>query len=357
MSLSPQNILIISNCRFGDSLVMMPALQRLKASFPQASTCLLSERDANGAVSADQILGGRGLVDEFEALPMTGGKLGRLVSRLRLMLKLRRRSFDLGVVLMPPYPPLTMALVNRFTLYLKLFGVKRIIAPTQILDFNEKHLNVVDATLQVLSALDLPLPSPGHAPYSLPPLQNGAEAEKEADAMMASAPEGFYRLAVALGTNMPAKQWPLDNFAIVLKRLCGETSVWPVFFGGKEDEKKALNLLQQNNLHGTLVTGRPLSAAAAVMARCDGYFGHDTGVMHLAAALNKPCVALFSSRDPAGMWDPYGEGHTILRINGLPCANCGAIVCPKNDHPCMKQSPDDVFTALKTLVQSTVVRQ
>ena len=112
-----------------------------------------------------------------------------------------------------------------------------------------------------------------------------------------------------------------------------------------------------DGIRGTLVTGRPLSAAAAVMARCDGYFGHDTGVMHLAAALNKPCVALFSSRDPAGMWDPYGEGHTILRINGLPCANCGAVVCPKNDHPCMKQSPKDVFTALKTLVQSTVVRQ
>ena len=67
MSLSSavNQILIISNCRFGDSLVMMPALQRLKASFPQASICLLSERDTNGAVSADQILGGRGLVDEL----------------------------------------------------------------------------------------------------------------------------------------------------------------------------------------------------------------------------------------------------------------------------------------------------
>ena len=354
MSLSSavNQILIISNCRFGDSLVMMPALQQLKASFPQASICLLSERDANGAVSADQILGGRGLVDEFEALPMTGGKMGRLVSRLRLMFKLRRRAFDLGVVLMPPYPPLTMTLVKRFTLYLKLFGVKRIIAPTEILDFNEKHLNVVDATLQVLSPLNLPLSPPNHAPYSLPPLQNSAEAQKEADAIIASAPKGFYRLAIALGTNMPAKQWPLDNFAIVLKRLCAETSVWPFFFGGATDEKIASNLMG-NGICGTLVTGRPLSVAAAVMSRCDGYFGHDTGVMHLAAALAKPCVALFSSRDPAGMWDPYGKGHTILRINGLPCANCGAVVCPKNDHPCMKQSPEDVFTAVKSLIQST----
>jgi ADP-heptose:LPS heptosyltransferase len=88
------------------------------------------------------------------------------------------------------------------------------------------------------------------------------------------------------------------------------------------------------------------------MSRCNGYFGHDTGVMHLAASLGKPCVALFSSRDPAGMWDPYGKGHTILRINDLPCANCGAVICPKTDHPCMKQSPDDVFTALKSLIQS-----
>jgi len=356
MSLSLPNefkkILIISNCRFGDSLVMMPALQLLKVSFPQASICLLSERDAHGAVSADQILGGRGLVDEFEALPMTGGKLERLFSRLQLILKLRKRHFDLGVVLMPPYPPLTMALVDRFKLYLKLFGVKRIIAPDEIFNFNEKRLNVVDATLQVLSPLNLPLPPPNHAPYALPPLQNDEKAQKEADAIVSSAPEGMFRLAVALGTNMPAKQWPPEQFAIVLKRLCAETSVWPFFFGGATDEKIATSLMSDGT-YGTLVTGRPLSVAAAVMSRCNGYFGHDTGVMHLAASLGKPCVALFSSRDPAGMWDPYGKDHTILRINDLPCANCGAVICPKTDHPCMKQSPDDVFIALKTLVQAS----
>ena len=346
-----KKILIISNCRFGDSLVMMPALQLLKASFPQASICLLSERDAHGAVSADQILGGRGLVDEFEALPMTGGKLSRLFSRLRLIFRLRKRHFNLGIVLMPPYPPLTMALVNRFKLYLKLFGVKRIIAPEEIFNFSQKRFNVVDATLQVLAPLNLPLPPPNHAPYTLPPRQNDEDAQKEADAIMSSAPEGVFRLAVALGTNMPAKQWPPEQFTAVLKPLCAETNVWPFFFGGASDEKIATSLMA-DGICGTLVTGRPLSVAAAVMARCDGYFGHDTGVMHLAASLGKPCVALFSSRDPAGMWDPYGKGHTILRINDLPCANCGAVICPKPDHPCMKQSSDDVFTALKNLVNT-----
>ena len=232
MNYELKHILIISNCRFGDSLVMMPALQLLKASFPQASICLLSERDPHGAVSADQILGGRDLVDEFEALPMSGGKLSRLFSRLQLIFKLRRRAFDLGIVLMPPYPPLTMALVDRFKLYLKLFGVKRIIAPTEIFNFNEKHLNVVDATLQVLFPLNLPLPPPNHAPYALPPLHDDKTVEQEAESLMASAPKGAFRLAVALGTNMPAKQWPLENFTVVLKRLCAETSLWPIFFCG-----------------------------------------------------------------------------------------------------------------------------
>ncbi|MBR6057733.1 MAG: hypothetical protein IKP58_06145 [Victivallales bacterium] len=190
MNCALKNILVISNCRFGDSLVMIPALQLLKSSFPEANICLLSEREANGTVSADQILGGRGIVDTFEALPMEGGKLERLASRLRLIFKLRKQSFDLGIVLMPPYPPLTTALVKRFTLYLKLFGAKQIIAPKKILDFNEKRLNVVDALLDVLSPLNLKLPPQNHAPYTLPPLQNSEEIKIEADAIVASAPEG-----------------------------------------------------------------------------------------------------------------------------------------------------------------------
>ena len=351
MNCALKNILVISNCRFGDSLVMIPALQLLKSSFPEANICLLSEREANGTVSADQILGDRGIVDTFEALPMDGDKLKRLFSRLRLIFKLRKQSFDLGIVLMPPYPPLTMALVKRFTLYLKLFGSKRIIAPEKILDFNEKRLNVVDALLDVLSPLNLKLPPQGHAPYALPPLLNGKEAKIEADAIVVSAPEGSFRLAVALGTNMPAKQWPLDHFAAVLKQLCAEASVWPFFFGGTADAEYASSLIK-NGICGTLVTGRTLPLASAVMERCNGYFGHDTGVMHLAAALHKPCVALFSSRDPAGMWDPYGNNHIILRINGLNCSNCGAVVCPKADHPCMAQSPQDVLLALQQLVKS-----
>ncbi|MBR6057734.1 MAG: glycosyltransferase family 9 protein [Victivallales bacterium] len=150
---------------------------------------------------------------------------------------------------------------------------------------------------------------------------------------------------------MPAKQWPLDHFAAVLKRLCTDASIWPFFFGGTADAEYASSLIK-NGICGTLVTGRTLPLASAVMERCNGYFGHDTGVMHLAAALHKPCVALFSSRDPAGMWDPYGNNHIILRINGLNCSNCGAVVCPKTDHPCMAQSPQDVLLALQQLVKS-----
>jgi ADP-heptose:LPS heptosyltransferase len=40
---------------------------------------------------------------------------------------------------------------------------------------------------------------------------------------------------------------------------------------------------------------------------------HDSGPMHLAAAVDTRCVAVFSKKDPPGKWYPFGVDHIILR--------------------------------------------
>ncbi|MER3484977.1 MAG: hypothetical protein C4345_02345, partial [Chloroflexota bacterium] len=67
-------------------------------------------------------------------------------------------------------------------------------------------------------------------------------------------------------------------------------------------------------------TGLALRQLAAVLSCCDVYVGNDSGVTHLAAALDVPVVALFGPTDPR-MWAPRGsyvsvlwKGHEITAI-------------------------------------------
>ena len=49
--------------------------------------------------------------------------------------------------------------------------------------------------------------------------------------------------------------------------------------------------------------------SAAVLTRARFFVGHDSGPLHLAAAVNTPSVGLFGSNNPPRVWHPYGEAH------------------------------------------------
>ena len=60
----------------------------------------------------------------------------------------------------------------------------------------------------------------------------------------------------------------------------------------------------------------------ALFASAQALLCHDSGPMHVAAAVGTPVVALFSSQN-ATIWRPLGPGHTVLQTE-LPCACLGA---------------------------------
>ena len=327
----PTSLLIISNCRLGDSLVMIPALRLLRQSYPDATITLASETPGAGFVGAADILGDRGLVDAFVAMPNPPGRLARLRARLEFFRTQRRLRHDLGIVLFPPVPPLTMALVRRLTLYLQLCGIPRrsIVAPTHILPMTREPdgsltrlPSVVDTTLRVLEPLGLPLPSYGEANALLPPLLT----PRPEPALPTARP----LLAVAPNANMPCNVWPVERFAAVLDGL---PELTPVYFGGEACRPLCEQLHRRRP--GRLVIGQPLSDVAAIMRHCCGYLGNDTGLMHLAAALNLPCVAIFSGRQSPGLWEPYVARRAVLRTPHLDCEGCQSFACPCPGHPCL----------------------
>lgn len=328
------HIAVMTNCRLGDSLAMLPALRLLRRQYPEAKLTVISEAAGFGIVAARDILGYRGVVDDFIEMRNPSGLLARAWERIRFIRGLRRRKFDLGIVLFPPFPPLTEALINRFSKYLKLGGVSCIVRPPKVLPMGlQRYPKAIDAIISVLSPLGIVCPE-GEADYLL---DRPADGNK-------------FRLAVAPGANGQAYTWPKENFAAVLKALKEEfPQLVPVYFGGANEASLCRWLYDQ--VPGEMVTAKPLPAVEDALRTCGAYFGNDTGIMHFAAACGLKCVAVFSAHNYPGMWEPYGDGHIVLKTReNVPCAGCFLRECPKPDHPCMKIDIQDALHALKRVL-------
>jgi len=123
------------------------------------------------------------------------------------------------------------------------------------------------------------------------------------------------------GTNWRTKRWPIEHFAAMVKPLREQFGLRCVTAGGPDDRALGdaagadLNLAGQTSLKQLVAL---LDRAALVIA-------NDSGPMHIAAALGKPMVTLFSPTNPIRT-GPYQRGDTVLQLN-IPCSPCYARKC------------------------------
>ena len=86
--------------------------------------------------------------------------------------------------------------------------------------------------------------------------------------------------------------------------------------GPADDAVIADVLARVGNPAPAVVKNQPVTTLAGVLAGADAYFGCDSGVTHLAAALGVPTVAVFAATDPA-TWAPRGAHVRVTRADGL----------------------------------------
>lgn len=142
----------------------------------------------------------------------------------------------------------------------------------------------------------------------------------------------------------PAKRWPAAHFAALAKQLAGQGyAIW--LFGSPKDHPVAEEIAQLapglcRNLSGTT----SLTQAVDLLALADLVVCNDSGLMHVAAALDRPIVALYGSSSP-GFTPPLSDRADILSLN-LDCSPCFKRECPLGHLDCLKNlSPEQVFSA------------
>ena len=145
----------------------------------------------------------------------------------------------------------------------------------------------------------------------------------------------------------PSKRWPEEYYAEVANKLLEhDFDIW--LFGSAKDQiiTDKINMLTENrceNLAGTT----SLSEAIDLLALSSLVITNDSGLMHIAAALDKPLIALYGSTDP-GFTPPLSTKAKILSID-LYCRPCFQRECPLKHHRCMKDlSPQHVWETIHT---------
>ena len=120
--------------------------------------------------------------------------------------------------------------------------------------------------------------------------------------------------AIHPGSGSERKNWPAENWlALAREILDARPNIHLALVGGEADRAVLADferLLPHARI--TFWVDQPLPVLAAAIARCERFAGHDSGVSHLAAAVETPCVLLFGPTDP-DVWAPRNDRVQVIK--------------------------------------------
>lgn len=341
-------VLIFRTGSIGDTIVALPALRHIKNSQPDRKLHILTNfpvTSSGKACPLSQVIDGSGVADNYIEYPT--GKLG-LMGLFRLISLIRSIAPTTLIYLMPIR---TRFQLLRDWFLFKACGISRIIglkfsrsSQTRLHDpHHERWEHEAQRLARLISDLGpINLDTPQSWDLAL-----SSTDRDQAHQHLGELSESTF-IAMSIGTKVDAKDWGEPNWLNLTNRL---TNTYPgvgLILVGSQDEFDRCEKVAQLwrgpvvNLCGKL--SPRASAAALDMAIL--FVGHDSGPMHLAAAVGTPVVAIFSARNKPGEWYPWGVQHQVL-YNKTDCFGCRLDTCVTQGKRCILGiSVDQVLTAI-----------
>lgn len=160
---------------------------------------------------------------------------------------------------------------------------------------------------------------------------------------------GFY--AVVVGGSYNTKVIPTEKLVEIIEKLDEPV----ILLGGPGDMQRAKQVADAVGENVWNPVGMlNLEQSAAIIKMSKAVLTSDTGMMHIAAALNKPMVSVWGNTVPEfGMYQLYPKGSinklNVVEIKDLkcrPCSKLGYKKCPKGHFKCMKMIDTDKVVSL-----------
>ena len=336
-----KNILIRGTNWIGDAVMTLPAIRAIRNTFPGARISILAKPWVAEIFSICKD------IDEVIVFKSPGSHSG-IAGKLRLAKELKARKFDTAILLQNAIEAAIITWLAGIPVRCGYNSDARGLLLTHSVQRTEdiRKVHQIHYYLEMVKSLGC---LSAEASVHLHP---GNEYQILSEKIFAEHDIGRQPLLIGLApgaTYGPAKRWFPERFAAVGDKLIEDLSAQVLLFGSRKDRKSA-DLVQQHANHRLInLAGKTnLKEAIAVISRCSLFISNDSGLMHVAGALNIPTVAIFGSTNPVTT-SPVGERSVVI-YKGASCSPCLKETCP-TDFRCMDMiSVEEVCQTAKGLL-------
>lgn len=276
-------------------------------------------------------------------MPLKHGEL-KLNTRFKLGKQLRAHAYDQAIVLPNSFKAALIPWFARIPQRTGWVGECRYGVLNDLRSLDTKRYPLM---IEQFMALGLPAKEPLTKPYPYPEFFIAKDSQEITLAKHKPLWRGRPVLAICAGAEFgPSKRWPVEYYAeIANEKIAAGWDIW--LFGSKKDYPITEKIMQLTQNRCENIAGRTeLAETIDLLSLVTGVVSNDSGLMHIAAALNKPTIAIYGSTSPS-FTPPLSPKATILKLN-LECQPCFKRACPLNHHRCMRD-----LTAKEVLAHMT----
>lgn len=334
-----KKVLVIAPAWVGDLVMSQTLLKLIKTQNPNCSIDVFANK------ALHPILEYMPEVDNCLTSSFTHGEL-KLFNRWAIAKKLRRNFYTHAYILPNSWKSALLPYCAYIPLRTGWCGELRYILLNDIRTSVPKTALMVERFAKLALKSNEQLPQPLPTPQLQVPTKkldltlNHFKITQSQKPILALCPGAEYGIA---------KRWPTTHFAKVAQIKKNEG--WEIWIlGGPKDKTIAQEIqTHSNNICLNLVGKTTLQEAIELLSLTTTVVTNDSGLMHIAAALNRPIVAIYGSSS-SNFTPPLTNKAKILTLN-LPCSPCFKRKCPLKHMKCLNDlQPKLVLRAINELI-------
>lgn len=296
---APKNILVFRNDRLGEFILTLPAIEALKEAWPKANLTLV----VNSALA--ELAGALVFVDKVLVWEADVHKFSQIY---KFATQIRKYHFDLCVIFNPSKEFNIISFLAGIPIRLGYNHKWPFLLTYKVTD--NKYLeecHEVEYNLRFLEAI------------GLKPLRVNPSLKMKIESGQIVNLENY--IVLHPWTSDMIKQWSLESFVMLAKKIALETEYLVKIVGGKEALFRREQLFKGLPDKVVNLTGKTnLLELAIVLKKARLLISCDSGPVHLACAIGVPVIVIFRNDIPGKTplrWGPVGSSNTVIQKNSL----------------------------------------